>query len=121
MMPRPSAETPRPCEPSERVGSIGGKSPLRRENRVLAGPAAETYYRTRDGHQNNGVSRRDPPRRLDVHRCRAGFIAVFSYLAARFKYPEVLDGQAADVLPALVGLGLGVMLIRAQRFVPAEA
>jgi hypothetical protein len=34
-----------------------------------------------------------------------GFIAVFSYLAARFDYPDVLDGAAADVLPRLFALG----------------
>jgi hypothetical protein len=34
-----------------------------------------------------------------------GFIAVFSYLAARFDYPAVLDGAAADVLPRLLALG----------------
>lgn len=34
-----------------------------------------------------------------------GFIAVFSYLAARFNYPDVLDGTAADVLPRLLALG----------------
>ena len=34
-----------------------------------------------------------------------GFMAVFSYLAARFSYPDVLDGAAADVLPRLLGLG----------------
>jgi hypothetical protein len=34
-----------------------------------------------------------------------GFIAVFSYLAARFNYPAVLDGKAADVLPDLLTLG----------------
>ena len=34
-----------------------------------------------------------------------GFIAVFSYLAARFNYPEVLDGSAANVLPNLLLLG----------------
>ena len=33
------------------------------------------------------------------------FMAVFSYLAARFHYPEVLDGRAADVLPALLATG----------------
>jgi len=33
------------------------------------------------------------------------FLAVFSYLAARFNYPEVLDGRAADVLPALLATG----------------
>jgi hypothetical protein len=33
------------------------------------------------------------------------FIAVFSFLAARFNYPEVLDGRAADVLPALLATG----------------
>jgi hypothetical protein len=34
-----------------------------------------------------------------------GFIAVFSYLAARFDYPSVLDGSAAVVLPRLLALG----------------
>jgi hypothetical protein len=33
------------------------------------------------------------------------FMGVFSYLAAQFNYPEVLDGQAADVLPALLATG----------------
>jgi hypothetical protein len=35
----------------------------------------------------------------------AGFMVVFSYLAARFGYPDVLDGRASDVLPALLALG----------------
>jgi hypothetical protein len=34
-----------------------------------------------------------------------GFIAVFSFLAARFNYPEVLDGDAGTVLPRLLDLG----------------
>ena len=34
-----------------------------------------------------------------------GFMAVFSYLAARFNYPDVLDGTASDVLPRLLALG----------------
>lgn len=29
------------------------------------------------------------------------FVVVFSYLAAKFNYPDVLDGAAADVLPRL--------------------
>jgi hypothetical protein len=33
------------------------------------------------------------------------FLGVFSYLAARFNYPEVLDGSAQDVLPALLATG----------------
>lgn len=33
------------------------------------------------------------------------FAAVFSYLAATFGYPEVLDGPAAAVLPRLLALG----------------
>jgi len=33
------------------------------------------------------------------------FMGVFSFLAARFHYPEVLDGKAADVLPALLATG----------------
>ena len=33
------------------------------------------------------------------------FMAVFAYLAARFSYPEVLDGSAADVLPKLLATG----------------
>lgn len=34
-----------------------------------------------------------------------GFMAVFAYLAARFDYPAVLDGQAAQVLPQLLATG----------------
>jgi hypothetical protein len=41
--------------------------------------------------------------------CLAGgalaFLGVFSYLAASFQYPEVLDGSAVDVLPALLATG----------------
>lgn len=41
--------------------------------------------------------------------CRIGgavaFLGVFSYLAARFHYPEILDGNAQDVLPALLATG----------------
>jgi len=33
------------------------------------------------------------------------FVAVFSYLAASFGYPEVLDGAAPDVLPRLLATG----------------
>jgi multisubunit Na+/H+ antiporter MnhG subunit len=33
------------------------------------------------------------------------FIAVFSYLAATFDYPDVLDRPAAEVLPRLLALG----------------
>jgi hypothetical protein len=33
------------------------------------------------------------------------FLAVFSILAARFDYPDVLDGVAADVLPKLLAMG----------------
>ena len=33
------------------------------------------------------------------------FVGVFSYLAARFDYPEVLEGRAAEVLPALLATG----------------
>ena len=33
------------------------------------------------------------------------FMGVFSYLSARFNYPDVLDGRAADVLPALLATG----------------
>lgn len=33
------------------------------------------------------------------------FIGVFSYLAARFDYPAVLDGSAAEVLPKLLATG----------------
>ena len=33
------------------------------------------------------------------------FVAVFSYLAAAFAYPTVLDRPAGDVLPALLALG----------------
>jgi hypothetical protein len=34
-----------------------------------------------------------------------GFVGVFSWLAARFDYPRVLDGPAATVLPALLDTG----------------
>src|SRR5262245_15908171 len=34
------------------------------------------------------------------------FAAVFTYLAATFDYPEVLNRPASDVLPALLGLGM---------------
>jgi hypothetical protein len=34
------------------------------------------------------------------------FMAVFAYLAAQFNYPDVLDGAAADVLPALLATGI---------------
>lgn len=34
------------------------------------------------------------------------FVAVFSYLAAAFDYPAVLDRPASDVLPPLLALGL---------------
>ena len=34
------------------------------------------------------------------------FMAVFSYLAASFHYPDVLDGSAATVLPALLATGI---------------
>jgi hypothetical protein len=33
------------------------------------------------------------------------FMAVFAYLAARFNYPDVLDGAAVSVLPALLATG----------------
>lgn len=33
------------------------------------------------------------------------FVAEFAWLAAAFRYPEVLDGTAAEVLPALLALG----------------
>ena len=33
------------------------------------------------------------------------FVAVFSWLAAKFDYPKILDGDAADVLPRLRGGG----------------
>jgi Domain of unknown function (DUF4386) len=33
------------------------------------------------------------------------FVGVFAYLAARFNYPDVLDGPAAAVLPSLLATG----------------
>jgi hypothetical protein len=33
------------------------------------------------------------------------FMGVFAYLAARFNYPQVLDGGAAEVLPSLLATG----------------
>jgi Domain of unknown function (DUF4386) len=35
----------------------------------------------------------------------AAFLGIFAYLAARFHYPEVLDGQASEVLPNLLSTG----------------
>jgi hypothetical protein len=35
----------------------------------------------------------------------AAFMVVFSYLAVRFSYPEILDGVADDVLPRLLATG----------------
>jgi len=37
----------------------------------------------------------------------AVFIAVFTYLAANFNYPEALDGPAETVLPSLLSMGSG--------------
>ena len=37
-----------------------------------------------------------------------GFMVVFSYLAATFGYPDVLDRQAEDVLPALAAGGFAL-------------
>jgi hypothetical protein len=39
------------------------------------------------------------------------FVAVFSYLAARFDYPRVLDGDAATVLPRLRGGGASMRAV----------
>src|SRR3954453_8447355 len=33
------------------------------------------------------------------------FLGVFAFLAARFDYPSILDGQAAEVLPRLRATG----------------
>ena len=33
------------------------------------------------------------------------FLAVFTYLAARFDYPDILDGSAGEVLPRLLEIG----------------
>jgi hypothetical protein len=33
------------------------------------------------------------------------FLAVFTYLAAQFDYPDILDGAAGDVLPRLLEIG----------------
>ena len=42
------------------------------------------------------------------------FMAVFSYLAATFDYPDVLDRPAAEVLPRLVALGSSGRAVWAQ-------
>ena len=39
------------------------------------------------------------------------FLGVFTYLAARFNYPDVLDGPAAAVLPSLLATGLQGRLV----------
>lgn len=58
------------------------------------------------------------------------FVAVFSWLAAKFDYPKILDGEAAEVLPRLRGggatmravwpdvTGAGVCVGRLARHVP---
>jgi hypothetical protein len=55
----------------------------------------------------------DPRRHITIIRvgglslivAAVAFLGVFSYLADRFRYPDVLDGRAADVLPALLATG----------------
>jgi hypothetical protein len=42
---------------------------------------------------------------LSLIAAAVGFVAVFSYLAATFDYPNVLNGASADVLPRLIALG----------------
>jgi hypothetical protein len=42
---------------------------------------------------------------LSLVSAAIGFMGVFTYLAMRFDYPDVLDGNAADVLPRLLSLG----------------
>jgi hypothetical protein len=39
------------------------------------------------------------------------FMGVFAYLAARFNYPDVLDGEAATVLPDLLATGPQARLV----------
>ncbi|HLA72772.1 MAG TPA: DUF4386 family protein [Steroidobacteraceae bacterium] len=39
------------------------------------------------------------------------FVAVFSYLAAKFDYPRVLDGDAAEVLPRLRNGGAAMRVV----------
>jgi hypothetical protein len=40
-----------------------------------------------------------------------GFVAVFGILASRFNYPDVLEGTAADVLPALLAGGISLRVV----------
>jgi hypothetical protein len=42
-----------------------------------------------------------------------GFMGVFTYLAVRFNYPDVLDAPAAEALPALLAMGGEAELCRA--------
>lgn len=39
------------------------------------------------------------------------FVLVFSYLAANFNYPDILDGSASEVLPRLHGGGTGMRTV----------
>jgi hypothetical protein len=48
------------------------------------------------------------------------FLAVFSYLAARFGYPDVLDGVASEVLPRLLSTGSGQCLGRYETGNPSR-
>ncbi len=55
------------------------------------------------------------------------FVAVFAYLAARFSYPDILDGPAEQVLPRLLTLGSAgravwaVYALLPLAFIPAGA
>lgn len=42
---------------------------------------------------------------LSLIAASVGFMMVFTYLAQRFNYPDVLDGSASEVLPKLLALG----------------
>lgn len=65
---------------------------------------------------------RDPSIRLggwSLIGAAVAFIAVFSYLAAAFDYPAILDGPAADVLPRLLATGAtGRMVWALYAFLP---
>jgi hypothetical protein len=48
----------------------------------------------------------------------AAFVGVLAYLAARFNYPDVLDGPAATVLPSLLATGQQGRLVAVYALLP---
>jgi hypothetical protein len=69
---------------------------------VSAVPFLVTIPSTQDATRSSGTIRAGG---LALAAGAVAFMGVFAYLAARFNYPDVLDGSAATVLPALLATG----------------